>query len=347
MADTEDDNSALASFFPDPPLFWKAFTPSNLQAYAEIKQQYASQHGIPVEDVVRVPDLPADSDLIYLQPPAEPKDGTWRLYGEPQSLEESLQPLESAGIERLGPPLPGSTTTSTSNTQTTTTDSQSTTQPTTDDTQPTSAFPSQQPTSQLPLPPSSTSAPGGASSGASSTQTHDTLHLHLKRLSKSLLLNFLELLGIMSLDPAAGSQKAADLRTLFLNFHHVLNEYRPHQAREQLIQLMQERLDQTRAETAANRAVAEKARRVLEGLGSVEIPAVDDVNIAGTGTGGGDGEAGYGSAAVPVPVPVGARTGTTVGDRRVGVDGEGAEEEEKMYWEREGMGWGVLDAEFA
>ncbi|EGZ67793.1 hypothetical protein NEUTE2DRAFT_42664, partial [Neurospora tetrasperma FGSC 2509] len=212
MADTEDDNSALASFFPDPPLFWKAFTPSNLQAYADIKQQYASQHGIPVEDVVRVPDLPADSDLIYLQPPAEPKDGTWRLYGEPQSLEESLQPLESAGIEPPG--------------------------------------------------------------GAPSTQTHDTLHLHLKRLSKSLLLNFLELLGIMSLDPAAGSQKAADLRTLFLNFHHVLNEYRPHQAREQLIQLMQERLDQTRAETAANRAVAEKARRVLEGLGSVEIPAV-------------------------------------------------------------------------
>ncbi|KAK3503388.1 mediator of RNA polymerase II transcription subunit 7 [Neurospora crassa] len=346
MADTEDDNSALASFFPDPPLFWKAFTPSNLQAYAEIKQQYASQHGIPVEDVVRVPDLPADSDLIYLQPPAEPKDGTWRLYGEPQSLEESLQPLESAGIERLGPPLPGSTT-STSDTQTTTTDSQSTTQPTTDDTQPTSAFPSQQPTSQLP-PPSSTSASGGASSGASSTQTHDTLHLHLKRLSKSLLLNFLELLGIMSLDPAAGSQKAADLRTLFLNFHHVLNEYRPHQAREQLIQLMQERLDQTRAETAANRAVAEKARRVLEGLGSVEMPAVD-VNVAGTGTGGGDGEAGYGSAEVPVPVqvPVGARTGTTVGDRRVGVDGEGAEEEEKRYWEREGMGWGILDAEFA
>ncbi|KAK3492213.1 mediator of RNA polymerase II transcription subunit 7 [Neurospora hispaniola] len=331
MADTEDDNSALASFFPDPPLFWKAFTPSNLQAYAEIKQQYASQHGIPVEDVIRVPDLPADSDLIYLQPPAEPKDGTWRLYGEPQSLEESLQPLESAGIERLGPPLPGSTTTS--DTQTTT-DSQSTTQPTTDDTQP---------TSQLPLPPPSTSITAPAtSSGAPSTQTHDTLHLHLKRLSKSLLLNFLELLGIMSLDPAAGSQKAADLRTLFLNFHHVLNEYRPHQAREQLIQLMQERLDQTRAETAANRAVAEKARRVLEGLGSVEIPAVD-VNVAGAGVGDGDG--GYGSAAVPVPV--GARTGTTVGDRRVGVDGEGAEEEERRYWEREGMGWGVLDAEFA
>ncbi|KAK3343107.1 mediator of RNA polymerase II transcription subunit 7 [Neurospora tetraspora] len=320
MADTEEDNSALASFFPDPPLFWKAFTPSNLQAFAELKQQYASQQGIPVEDVVRIPNLPADSDLIYLQPPAEPKDGTWRLYGEPQSLEESLQPLESAGIERLGPPLPGSTTTSDS--QTTASDSQTTTQPlSVGDTQPTSAFPSQQPTSQLP--PSTLSAPG-----APSTQTHDTLHLHLKRLSKSLLLNFLELVGIMSIDPSRGSEKASDLRTLFLNFHHVLNEYRPHQAREQLIQLMQERLDQTRAETAANRAVAEKARRVLEGLGSVEIPMATE-----TGGLGGDGYAM-------------GRKGTVVGDRRVGVDVDGVDEEGR-YWEREGMGWGVLDAEFA
>ncbi|KAK3401562.1 mediator of RNA polymerase II transcription subunit 7 [Sordaria brevicollis] len=323
MADNEEDNSALASFFPDPPLFWKAFTPSNLQAIADLKQQHATQRGIPIEDVVRVPDLPVDSDLIYLQPPAEPKDGSWRLYGEPQSLEESLQPLESAGIERLGPPLPGSSTTPAASesqtiTQTTlttsTSDSQSTTQPP-QDTQATSIFPSQPPSQH----PSTTSV----SSNTPSTQTHDTLHLHLKRLSKSLLLNYLELLGIMSLDPSAGSAKAADLRTLFLNFHHVLNEYRPHQAREQLIQLMQEKLDQTRAETAANRAVAEKARRVLEGLGSVDVPVVKGVNTdGGLGTGAGAGTVGGGKE-------------------------EEEEEEEKRYWEREGMGWGVLDAEFA
>lgn len=120
----------------------------------------------------------------------------------------------------------------------------------------------------------------------------------------------------MSLDPAAGSSKASDLRTLFLNFHHVLNEYRPHQAREQLIQLMQERLDQTRAETAANRAVAEKARRVLEGLGSVDVSIATDIKM-----GGGD---------------------------ETGGNGKGVEDEEgARYWEREGMGWGILDAEFA
>ena len=111
---------------------------------------------------------------------------------------------------------------------------------------------------------------------------------------------------------------------------------------------MQERLDQTRAETAANRAVAEKARRVLEGLGSVDIPVGAMETVGGAGGAGmvtmgeeGDGGDGGGYAYAP------GRRGTVVGDRRVGVDGDGGVDEEGRYWEREGMGWGVLDAEFA
>ncbi|RYP37337.1 hypothetical protein DL767_002980 [Monosporascus sp. MG133] len=92
----------------------------------------------------------------------------------------------------------------------------------------------------------------------------------LKRLAKSLLLNFLELTGILAINPGAAEEKITDIRDLFINFHHLINEYRPHQARESLIALMQAQLDRTRAETNAIRDAKEKVERVLEGLGSLK-----------------------------------------------------------------------------
>ena len=90
--------------------------------------------------------------------------------------------------------------------------------------------------------------------------------LHLRRIAQSLLLNFMELVGVLAIDPAAYEGKIADLRTLFLNAHHLLNEYRPHQARESLALMMEDQLEQCRAETEAIREAKEKVEKVLEGL---------------------------------------------------------------------------------
>lgn len=75
-----------------------------------------------------------------------------------------------------------------------------------------------------------------------------------------------------SINPDGAAEKADDIETILINIHNAINEYRPHQARESLIETMQGRLDQIRSETAAVNAVTDKAKRVLEGLGSIEAP---------------------------------------------------------------------------
>ncbi|KAL1844721.1 hypothetical protein VTK73DRAFT_1965 [Phialemonium thermophilum] len=250
MAEPIVDPAKASSTFPDPPPFWQDFTPGNLERYEALRKRYADQQGIDVSAVVRIPGIPPE--LVNLQPPAEPADGRWRLFGETQTLSDELQSLEAAGIERL-------------------------------------------------VPASQTDQDG----------KHVDRAIALKRLAKSLLLNFLEWMGVMAIAPEQGVEKVQDLRTLLLNLHHALNEYRPHQAREQLIALMQAQLDSKRAETAAVRSVVDKAKHVLEGLGSIDVPA----------------------------------EGASEGEREGAASR--AREREARAREREQLDWAVLESEFA
>ncbi|KAK2012124.1 MED7-domain-containing protein [Colletotrichum eremochloae] len=214
MADNPEEPSqnALSSTFPNPPPFWRQFTPENLSRIEELRKSQAEKDGIAVKDLpVRLPDIP--EDLMHLQPPAEPPAGTWRVLGGNYTLDDKLPSLEEGEIQRLAP----------------------------------------------------------AHSDEKDGKPVDRA-FELKKMAKSLLLNFLELISVMATVPEDGAAKIQDLRTLLINFHHLLNEYRPHQARESAIALMQSNLDRTRAETAAIRAQVDNAKRVLEGLGSIETP---------------------------------------------------------------------------
>ncbi|KAK1980641.1 MED7 protein-domain-containing protein [Colletotrichum cereale] len=214
MADNPEEPSqnALSSTFPNPPPFWRQFTPENISRIEELRKAQAAKDGVAVKDLpVRLPDIP--EDLMHLQPPAEPAAGTWRVLGGNYTLDDKLPSLEEGEIQRLAP----------------------------------------------------------AHSDEKDGKPVDRA-FELKKMAKSLLLSFLELVSVMATVPDDGAAKIQDLRTLLINFHHLLNEYRPHQARESAIALMQSNLDRTRAETAAIRAQVDKAKRVLEGLGSIETP---------------------------------------------------------------------------
>ncbi|KAK6216947.1 hypothetical protein QIS74_07061 [Colletotrichum tabaci] len=216
MADNAEEptQNALASTFPNPPPFWRQFTPENISRIDEFRKAEAEKNGVAVKDLpVRLLDIP--EDLMNLQPPAEPSTGTWKVLGGNYTLDDKLPSLEEGEIQRLAP----------------------------------------------------------VHSEEKDGKPVDRA-FELKKMAKSLLLNFLELVSVMATMPDDGADKIQDLRTLLINFHHLLNEYRPHQARESAIALMQSNLDRTRAETAAIRAQVDKAKRVLEGLGSIETPKV-------------------------------------------------------------------------
>uniref|UniRef100_A0A6A7GB59 Mediator of RNA polymerase II transcription subunit 7 n=1 Tax=Hirondellea gigas TaxID=1518452 RepID=A0A6A7GB59_9CRUS len=56
----------------------------------------------------------------------------------------------------------------------------------------------------------------------------------LKKLNHSVLVNFMDLLDILIKCPDSSKRtdKIEDLKLLFINMHHLINEFRPHQARE-------------------------------------------------------------------------------------------------------------------
>ena len=89
---------------------------------------------------------------------------------------------------------------------------------------------------------------------------------YLLKISKSLLLNFLEFTGILSVSPEQFESKVEDLRNLFINAHHLLNLYRPHQARESLIMMMEEQLNHSREEMNKMDKVKAEVEAVLEQL---------------------------------------------------------------------------------
>ncbi|OQS07248.1 mediator of RNA polymerase II transcription subunit [Thraustotheca clavata] len=86
----------------------------------------------------------------------------------------------------------------------------------------------------------------------------------MKRINKSLMLSFLELIEVLLVNPAKFSEKIEDIEKLFVNMHNLINAYRPHQARETLIDLLKQQIEERKQATAEIRQVIENNKIAVQ-----------------------------------------------------------------------------------
>ncbi|KAH8875692.1 Mediator of RNA polymerase II transcription subunit 7 [Schistosoma japonicum] len=101
----------------------------------------------------------------------------------------------------------------------------------------------------------------------------------LRKINFSILANYLDLLDIITRDPSSPkrTEKLDHLAILFINMHHLVNEYRQHQARDLLREILKYQVN-IGAETV------EKAEQYLTRADEQLKTAANDLIIPGTST---------------------------------------------------------------
>lgn len=88
----------------------------------------------------------------------------------------------------------------------------------------------------------------------------------LKKLLRSLMAQFLSLLDILVQEPDKFGGRIEDISNILINIHHILNEYRPHQARETLRLMMETQLKKKTLATAELKRRRDEAEGILQAL---------------------------------------------------------------------------------
>ncbi|KAJ4350036.1 Mediator of RNA polymerase II transcription subunit 7 [Didymosphaeria variabile] len=237
-----EDEDALTSYFPNPPPFYKHFTPKNIDALAQFKsdQNIENDTAITTAQLLQLP-----TELRYLVPPAPPSPTTeYSVFGKKttmNALDDYPEVMQAIRTRLQTHPITGDVVLDWTYEQ---------------------LYPS------------------------SSNWSSLDRQAYLFRFLRSIILSYIELLGTVAQDPMSNArdEKLKDVLTLALNMHALVNEYRPHQARETLIREMERQVERKRAEVEGVERMAERVKEVLEGFkkgiveGKGESESVEDVS---------------------------------------------------------------------
>jgi mediator of RNA polymerase II transcription subunit 7 len=230
----EEQPEVLSSFFPDPPPFYKHFTAENVATLKQLKTDTADGNS----DGATSPRLSASqllslpTELRYLVPPEPPaEDNEFRIFGETTKARgndefEGIVEWIGRSMNERQPPLK--------------------------DWEYKRLYPASPP-----------SAPGDDS--IDPTKWSLDRQKYLFSFLRSALLQFVDLLGIVADDPSSEDkdEKLKNILTLVTNMHALINEYRPHQARETLIHIMELQLERKKAEIAGIKRMSQKVTDTL------------------------------------------------------------------------------------
>ncbi|KAJ2399549.1 Mediator of RNA polymerase II transcription subunit 7 [Coemansia sp. RSA 2559] len=88
----------------------------------------------------------------------------------------------------------------------------------------------------------------------------------LKSLNHSVIFEFLDLVDVLIKDPSQYAARTDRIRNIFVNAHHLINEYRDHQAKESLKLMLLRQIDNKRLAAEATRAKCAHLRQTIASL---------------------------------------------------------------------------------
>lgn len=245
----EEEEAVPLQPFPDPPPFFKHFTTENLKRLQNIEDEasngadFTNDDAKPSSKLSPEQILALPTELRYLIPPPPPTDEEpFHVFGETTKSSGTNKFAQDMSFiaEKLNA-APDFVLTDWSYTQ---------------------LYPSSPPTSD-----------------PHSATAHIDRQAYLNRFNRSLIVEYVKLLGIIAVSPTnpGKNEVLKHILNLVCNMHGLINEFRPHQARETLIRIMEEQVARKKREIEGVRGMKEKVRGVLDGFGkTIEADVSED-----------------------------------------------------------------------